>query len=187
MRSLAKQIFVKLNLSVIGILVSVSPCYPKNTPNPSPADGTITVQRVLQDALHSADEVILYSLDPKGLTYGPGEHYSPEYLATLFNRFAILGQTRIDDPGERRDLVEALCKGLANPPMVEACFLPHHGLRFRKGSQNLVDVTICFTCHQIQLNGDSPFFFISSSPQAVFDAAVQNAHLPVSAKKTPCD
>src|SRR5438874_3145 len=171
MKSYSKGILVKLNLSVIGIVLFVSPCYSENTPNPSRADGTVTVQRVLQDALHSADEVILYSLDPKELTYGPGEHYTPEYLATLFNRFAILGQTRIDDPGERRALVDALCKGLANAPsMVEACFLPHHGLRFRKGSQNLVDVTICFTCHQIQLNGDSPFYFISSSPQAVFDA-----------------
>ena len=64
-----EDIFIKLNLSAIGILVCVSPCYPKNAPDPSPTEEALAIQRLLQDALRSVDEVILYSLDPEEIPH----------------------------------------------------------------------------------------------------------------------
>jgi hypothetical protein len=184
MKSHAKSIFNWLNLSVVGILLFVSPCYTENQPNGHTNAASIAAARTLQSAIESADDVILYSLAPEraDVINRPGQHLSPEFLAKLFNGYVVLGQVRIEDAGERRALVDSLCKGLANAPSeVELCFEPHHGLRIRKGSQNL-GIVICFECHQIQLNGTSPYIPISSSPQRVFDSAVQKAHLPVSTK-----
>lgn len=140
-------------------------------------DGAIAASRLLHSAIESADEVILYSLDPERADL---IDHSPEHLAKLFNGYLILGQALIDDASERRALVDSLCHGLADSPrMVELCFDPRHGLRIRTSSQNL-DVVICFQCHQIQLKGNSEFILISCSPQGVFDSALQKAHLPVS-------
>ena len=137
----------------------------------------IAASWLLHSAIESADEVILYSLDPKRADL---IDHSPEHLAKLFNGYLTLGQALIDDASERRALVDSLYRGLADSPrIVELCFDPHHGLRIRKGSQNL-DVVICFQCHQIQLNGNSAFIPISRSPQGEFDSALRNAHLPVS-------
>jgi hypothetical protein len=119
----------------------------------------------------------LYSLDPERADL---IDHSPEHLAKLFNGYLILGQALIDHASERRALVDSLRHGLTDSSrMVELCFDPRHGLRIRKGSQNL-DVIICFQCHQIQLNGNSEFIPISRSPQGVFDSALQKAHLPIS-------
>jgi hypothetical protein len=184
------KMFVKLSLRIIGILLFVSPCYPKNGPDPSPTEEVLAIQRLLQDALQSADEVILYSLDPEEIPHvRPGETpFPPGYLAKLFNRWRILGQAQIEDPSERRRLVDSLCQGVADhPSTIELCFCPRNGLRFLRKRSQILDVTICFQCHQIQLNGNSPFYPISSSPLAVFDSAVQKAYLPVSTKKTLCD
>ena len=137
MQSHTNRIFIKLNLSVIGILLFVSPCYQKNAPDPSPTEEVLAIQRLLQDALQSADEVILYSLDAEEIPHVcPGETpFPPGYPAKLFNRWRILGQARIDDPRERRALVDASCQGVADhPSTIELCFCPRHGLRFlRKG------------------------------------------------------
>jgi len=182
MKSQTKKTFIKLSLSVLAIVFFISPCYPESQPNGDADTAAMATSRLLQSAIDLADEVILYSLAPEraDVISHPGEHHSPEYLAKLFNGYIVLGQARIDDARERRALVDSLCQGLADSPReVELCFDPHHGLRIRKGSQNL-DVVICFQCHQIQLNGSSPFIPISRSPQGVFDSAVQKAHLPVS-------
>src|SRR5262249_16192980 len=118
----------------------------------------------------------------------PEKHDSPRYLAKLFNRWRILGQAQIDDPSERRRLVDSLCQGVADhPSTIELCFCSRHDLRFCLKGLQILDVTICFQCNQIQLNGNSPFYPISSSPRAVFDSAVQKAHLPVSTRTTLCD
>jgi len=177
MKSQTKKMFIKLNLGVVGIVLFVSPCYPENRPNGYTNGAAIAASRLLHSAIESADDVILYSLDPERADL---LDHSPGHLARLFNGYLILGQALIDDASDRRALVDSLCQGLADSPReVELCFDPHHGLRIRKGSQNL-DVVICFQCHQIQLNGSSPFIPISRSPQGVFDSAVQKAHLPVS-------
>src|SRR5437764_12261110 len=182
MKSQIKKTFIEVSLSVVAIVSFLSPCYPEDQPNGYTNAAASAAARILQSAIESADDVILYSLDPEraDVIYRPGEHLSPQDLAKLFNGYRVLGQVRIADASERRALVDSLRQGLANSPReVELCFDPHHGLRIRNGAQNL-DVVICFECHQIQLNGNSPYIPISSSPQAVFDAAVQKAHLPIS-------
>ena len=102
----------------------------------------IAASWLLHSAIESADEVILYSLDPKRADL---IDHSSEHLAKLFNGYLTLGQALIDDASERRALVDSLYRGLADSPrIVELCFDPHHGLRIRKGSQNL-DVVIAFS------------------------------------------
>ena len=66
MQSRAKEISIKLSLSIIGMLLFVNPCYANNAPDASPDDPALVIQRALRSALESADEVILYSLDPDG-------------------------------------------------------------------------------------------------------------------------
>jgi len=177
MKSQTKKMFIELRVGVVATVLFVSPCYPDNEPNGYTNEAAIAASRLLHGAIESADDVTLYSLDPERADL---IDHSPEHLAKLFSGYLILGQALIDDASERRALVDSLCLGLANSPrMVELCFDPHHGLRIRKGSQNL-NVVICFQCHQIQLNGNSEFIPISRSPQGVFDSALQKAHLPIS-------
>jgi hypothetical protein len=108
----------KVRISIVGTVLFVSPCYSEDQPTGYTNAAASAAARILQSAIGSADDVILYSLDPEraDVIYRPGKHLSPEDLAKLFNGYRVLGQVRIEDAAERRALVDSLCKGLANAP-----------------------------------------------------------------------
>ena len=89
MTSHPMRIFFNLNLSAIGILLLVSPCYRKNAPDPSPSEEVLAIQRLLLDALQSTDEVILSSLDPAEITHvRPGETRFPPISGEVIQQMA---------------------------------------------------------------------------------------------------
>ena len=68
---------IKLNCGLAGIFLVFAPlCYPETQPNGYTDLGPLAASRMLQNAIESADDVILYSLDPEraDVIYRPREH-----------------------------------------------------------------------------------------------------------------
>lgn len=128
-------------------------------------------------ALQGAEEYELLSLDPSRVRELPADH---------FHGWRVLGRTTVKDQATRKKLNDALRAGAKeNSNMVAACFNPRHGIHVvHKGK--VYDVVICFECLQAKVfeadqSGGS--FLVSSSPQAVFDGALQAAGVALPEKE----
>lgn len=125
----------------------------------------------VESVLAAPDEFELWSLEP----HTAGE---PSYLGNK-----VLGRTRVSDPAQQSALVNSLRRGISEPGDAVACFDPRHMIRARRGADQ-TDLLICFACGSliIFLNGEKiEQLQTTFSPQAVFDAALLRARVPLAA------
>ncbi len=123
------------------------------------------------------DQVILYSID--GNDYAPGKE--PKKAAESFAGFPVLGKVELKKPEERRELLVALEKGLADKNARQAkCFWPRHGVRTITGGK-MSDYIICFQCStaRMESEGQSKTTPIGREPQAVFNRLLKAADIPL--------
>jgi hypothetical protein len=129
---------------------------------------------VAWDALATADEFELYSLEPK-------------YLHQDLSHFDVLGKISITNPQDREKLRDALQSGVRESDgSMYRCFNPRHGIRVTKDGV-ATDFVICFECGQVEVLRDNQriaYFPVTRSPQPTFDALLTAHGIPLPAKAT---
>ena len=123
-----------------------------------------------KEALEKADQFELLSLDPYKTDKEKGFHNHP-----------VLGKTTIKAGKDRKKIVSALLKGIAdNKGEVGKCLEPRHGIRV-KHDDKTVDFVICFHCKHIHVYvGDKKTNLrTTGSPQTVFDGILKTAKVPL--------
>jgi hypothetical protein len=128
--------------------------------------------RIPEDAravLEHGDEFELLSLNPR---------LHLESAERSFHGYDVLGTIRIKDADIRKRLVSAFEKGLTeNQDEIAACFNPRHGVRVTFGSRTAdLNALRCESTVPVRL---SMTFWISASPQAVFNQVLRDAHVPL--------
>jgi hypothetical protein len=146
------------------------------------------IPRQVAEALDGPDRAssapysfVVYSLEPLSPVMQGAQPNAKE----TFHGHTILGQTEIKDTVTRRRLVAAFNHGVSDHDgSVAACFVPHHGVRVKQGTQT-IDLVICFMCAQVKvyINGqESETILISTSPRATFNEVLDHARVPLSDK-----
>lgn len=123
----------------------------------------------------AADQFILYSIDGNDLRFGPSTD------AEAFRGVPVLGQTSIEDPKKRAELMTELYAGIdASDGTVVECFIPRHGVHIVQGEQ-ITDYVICFECLQVKIyRGDEESSELTTdSPRGVFNRYLREAGLPL--------
>lgn len=125
-----------------------------------------------------SDELTLYSLDPVGPIQTPAAGVE------TFNGYKVLGKVVITDPQERRDIVTAINRGIAEGGQQYKCFDPRHGLHMVTNGKNR-DLLICFQCgnYYFYPQADGLSNSISSSPQALLNQILKKAGVPLDQDK----
>jgi hypothetical protein len=147
---------------------------PLTKPSGNEADDLHAIPAEAKAILENADELELLALDPNHPKKKPVED---------FHGWEVLGKKTIDQ-AERRRLVEAFEKGVAEPHVQPAhCFNPRHGIRVTKGGKS-ADFVICFECHQVRVympGQKEKLFLVSSAPADLFNKILKGAgiKLPV--------
>ena len=123
----------------------------------------------LQAILEKADSIELISLSPSRLKEEPKD---------AFHGWKMLGKTTVNKAEDRKALVEAFVKGVAeNKGMAARCFNPRHGIRAKHDGKT-ADFVICFECYQVHAyldDGKAKYFLISRSPTELFNKTLMNA------------
>lgn len=85
----------------------------------------------------------------------------------------------ITDTQTRKDLVEAVSKGLGKAGAA-ACFFPRHALRTVRYGKT-IDCLICFECTQVQIHYGGEFITIpiDKSPQEFLNRLLKQANIPI--------
>jgi hypothetical protein len=124
------------------------------------------------------DELTLYSLDPVGPLPASAEGVE------TFNGYKVLGKVVITDPQERRDIVMAINRGIAEGGQQYKCFDPRHGLHLVTDGKNR-DLLICFQCGNFYYypQADGLSNSISSSPQALLNQVLKKGGIPLDQEK----
>jgi hypothetical protein len=125
----------------------------------------------IRQVLDEAEEWEVYSLFPT-----PNEKRLPE----RFQGWAVLGKTTVRDAETRKHLGEALAWGTQRYHQWfpgPACFNPRHGIHASHGGKT-VDLVICFECSYVY-QSDRMVFRTTGAPQAVFDAVLTKAGVPL--------
>ncbi len=121
------------------------------------------------DALADAETFELLSLEPTdGISY---------------RGYRVIGQTRITDPAVRRELIEAVLKGIQQSEHSGKCFSPRHGIRIIRYG-HIAEYVICFHCSKaaIFIDGEQVAGFLTSdSPKATFNEVLRGAGVPLAA------
>lgn len=123
-----------------------------------------------RNILENSETFTLYSIDPYPGREGPNR----------FQDYAVIGQTTIQDPEIKRNLIAYLYSGMADANLHAACFNPHHAIRATKGNK-IVDMLICFSCSGIEIyygqaKGQT---FTSNAPRAYFDSVLKKYNVPL--------
>src|SRR5689334_17910405 len=87
---------------------------------------------------HMPDEVRFVLDNPERFTLFSieGEDQPPDVTTeTLFHGFNVLGKSEIEDADERKALLEALYRSIADSEHAAICFWPRHGIRASRGDQ----------------------------------------------------
>lgn len=135
------------------------------------------VPKPVAEVLAAPDEFVLYSLEPGKMGDKDGAD------GKTFHGHTILGQTEVKDAKTQKKLVDAFNRGVRDHDgSVAACFIPHHGLRVRKG-ERVVDLVVCFKCAQVNvyendMRGEG--VLISATPRATFNEVLKQAKVPLS-------
>jgi hypothetical protein len=132
--------------------------------------------------LDKATEIELLSLDPSVVLNDKDGQPAPKPGVKKLHGWDILGQTTIKDAEQRKQVKEALLKGISDSDgTVADCFDPRHGLRASHDGKT-VELVICFRCLQLQVYVDgkrSPTVLTTRSPQAVLNALLKKAKIPI--------
>jgi hypothetical protein len=124
----------------------------------------------VRTALDKADALEVYSLDPSERNAKDG-----------FHGWKVLGKTTLKDQAKRKELLEALDRGMAESTGGARCFIPRHGVRAVYGAVR-VDLVICFECGWVYVydgDKDGPHLTTSGKPQPVFDKVLRDANVPL--------
>jgi hypothetical protein len=153
------------------LILACSSCY---DPPKTPAE----YSKLLVDA----DKVTLYSLDGWDVECLKESNKKAEKLCD----YPILGKIEITDAQTRKELVEAVSKGLEGNAAAAACFVPRHALRTVRSGRT-VDCLICFECTQVQIHYGSDFktIPIDKSPQELLNRLLKKAKIPILPERTP--
>ena len=103
-----------------------------------------------------------------------------------------LGKTKIENPADRKRLIQAFRKGVEEVKHGQAlCFAPRHGIRLKQGDVTL-DLLICFECFSVyplknrqpmpREKGRDSGFAIERSPEQVFDEILTKAGVELAPK-----
>lgn len=103
--------------------------------------------------LEAGDEVVLFSLNPKGFL-----DKKDEQGKTLFHGYEIVTHKKVVKDDDRKELVTSL-KALVHwcSFLQAACFNPRHGLRITHG-KTVTDYLICFECGRMYVYRDDKHF-----------------------------
>ena len=130
-----------------------------------------------------ADRFTLFSID--GNRYPPDDERAPAADVERFHGWPVLGKADITDPADRRQLLEAMQKGIDdNDGSVAGCFIPRHAIQIVTGDTTM-DYVICFQCLQISTyetkagNTTKGYKLTTAGPQGVFNAQLRKAGLPL--------
>lgn len=128
-------------------------------------------------AIEDAKEFELFSLDPF-----PNKRADRK---RNFRRWSVLGSTVIKDQETREQLITEFKAAVAEHRGGAAnCFNPRHGIKVvHDGSTH--EFVVCFECFQVRwyIDGEETSgFLISDSPQATFDAVLQDAKVRLAEK-----
>jgi len=135
------------------------------------ADGTDNkLPDNVRAALDRADALEVYSLDPSERNAKDG-----------FHGWKVLGKTTLKDQAKRKEVLEALEKGMAESTAGARCFIPRHGVRAAYGGRS-VDLVICFECGWVYVydgDRDGPHLTTNGKPQPAFDKVLRDANVPL--------
>lgn len=131
----------------------------------------------VKQVLENADRFVLLSLSPTPIFFAEASGFPPE---SIFHHQRILGQTEINTPAFRAELLEALYEGIADSDgQTKDCFIPRHGIRATAGDRT-VDLVLCFECLSVHIyNPDVRYARTTRSAQKMFDEALKRANLPL--------
>jgi hypothetical protein len=121
------------------------------------------------------DSMTLYSLDG---TFTPG--YDKPRKGETFQHYPVLGKTDIASAADRRAILNAVKKGIAESNGRECkCFWPRHGIRLVQNGRH-IDYLICFHCYQLEMYTDDQgqHKATTDSPAPVLDKYLQRAGVP---------
>jgi hypothetical protein len=152
-------------------LLSVTCCdVPGQTYEPA-----VKLPRNVQTVLENADTFTLFSINPEP----DFEHKAKD----TFQNHAIWGQVKIRSAATRKELIDALNKGIGASGGEEAlCFNPRHAIRAEKGDKT-VELLICFECRQIYITSTwaTNVIVITTTPDpaATLNEVLKRAGIPL--------
>jgi hypothetical protein len=120
--------------------------------------------------LEKGDSFELLSLEP---LESPAEEGN-------FHGWKVLGRVTVEE-NMRRRLVEALKKGVENQGVSADCFQPRHGIQVQLDGK-VFAIVVCFECRSAESFIDDnrgSGFYVSPSPQPVFDDVLRRAGIPL--------
>lgn len=126
--------------------------------------------------LDKAETIDLYSILPQ-------QEKDPN--KETFQKYPVLGKTKIKDAEVRKRVIGALVKGAADNNEGQAkCFDPRHAIRATHDGKT-VELVICFACNYVQVAVDGKSvrgFSPSKAPEAVLDKVLTDAKVPLAPK-----
>lgn len=93
--------------------------------------------------LDHADELVLFALGDRDRGNGDGEHFGGR---------PVLGRVEVADR-DRRYIASALYRAIHRAHGQALCFVPHHGIRARRGD-DVIELLVCLSCLQMAIVGD---------------------------------
>jgi hypothetical protein len=126
-----------------------------------------------REVLDKAEQLELLGIDdqPKGKKEDPGKGDK------TFHGYPVLRRTVVKDQAARKQLLDALYKGIAEAKGTAKCFEPHHGVRATHQGKT-VDLVICFKCDQMIVYEDGKSLGVvatTAAPQETLDKALAAA------------
>lgn len=127
--------------------------------------------------LDQAEQIELYSLDPTG------GMLKKDVEKDGFHGWKVLGKTKLADAKERKKVMTAIHKGIADSFGPAGCFHPRHGIRATLKDKT-VDLVICFECaSMIVYHGEKAnSVWTAASPQRRLDKVLEAAKVPLPPK-----
>jgi hypothetical protein len=100
-----------------------------------------------------------------------------------FHGYPVLGRTAVTQSSMRKAILQAVEKGLAehDDSRSRCVFEPRHAIHAADG-KSIVDVLICFTCHDVLVigpNGERQGLLITGSPRPLLDKILSEAGIPL--------
>ena len=147
--------------------------------------GCSTSPRSELSRLRKVDSFELYSLEPFIDPNNTEADYDPKGSGERLHGWRVLGKTTVSDEATRREVIDALDKGIDPEGRGAKCFWPRHAIR-RMSDDKPVDLLICFQCGNIEIyrNGKrvGSYSSVSRDVQSTLDEVLRKADIPLAKK-----